>query len=227
VRSIVVVRVCGPWRSREDVEAVLPGWVFEVTGRDAALATQFGEHSGVVTVMSEPYGPEEAARVVHQLLDAGVALLDAGGVGVAGDTRHTPERWRELAARAAAAAAALQGAADPRASLEARLAFWRALWEAWVRAPAAHGPDVLTRGMHVLGRPDAVVALDDLVAEGEEALAEAATLLERFTLLLLAGAADDLTGQSFALGKDALQYTIVREQPGPWPNPWGYWRLSR
>jgi hypothetical protein len=94
-------------------------------------------HRSVLYVLSDSFGRTTAAAAAARMLEVGRVLLDAGGIAVKCESSgisHSADRWR-------------------RPDLP--------LFEAFVRLPITDEDDLYSVGMHLLGLPDAIVAVKD------------------------------------------------------------------
>ena len=155
----------------------------------------------------------QALALVQALLDGGATALKSESSGIA----HGAARWRQLAKRAAAAAAT--GDRLERAS---------ALYAAWVRRPIRDGAVLYSCGMHLLGE-------HDLELGPGEHLTEDLRWMDLLALYLLAEQSDRGLGEGEGFrqrpeGERRILRlrTCERYQPDDFAfNPYGYWQLER
>lgn len=173
-------------------------------------------HRSVVYVLSDAYGRSTAAAWGLRMVEVARALLDAGGIAVKCESSgiaHSALRWRELAARSE----------EP----------WAPLFDAYVRLPIIDdNRDLYSCGMHLLGGPDAQLALGQFP---EEDIRSAYRVLEGFLRELRS---DPLAGtqelQRTFKGEGAGErFLAVREACARYAeddffwNRWGTFRLTR
>ncbi|WP_221621888.1 DUF4261 domain-containing protein [Variovorax sp. KBW07] len=173
--------------------ATAPHW------RDSAEMTAIATHRSVVYLV----GPGGSQQNAESLMQAGAALVRAGGLGVKVESTglsHTPSAWL-----------------DHCAHLYLFFAH-RAL------VIYLTGEDVCSCGMHNLGLKDAVTgSLDDPTAATE--------LLRAFTHYLFTEQPTIRHGQTFSVAADARVYRIEEESSQTYEedslfhNPYGLWRL--
>lgn len=248
----IVLCVPGRFGSREEVEALVPGFGFELepghddrmvdafaasaqSEADAAAFARIGDHTAVVYLLSGSVGRDEAESVAEAMLSAACALLDAGGLGVkceSSGTAHTEGAFRALAAEVEAARDALaQDDLDEDATLTLRHKLVSALYDAYVERPIADDHDVYTCGMHLLGAPDVVIAASAIASEDDPGCVDASDL-DAFALYVLAEplARAEVT---FRTTEDAPAYAVSPEPCTRYPdgdefmNPLGYLRLTK
>src|SRR5262249_23515956 len=133
---------------------------------------------------------------------------------------HARSRWIELAAQAEEwhKAPNLQGAGG---------GFWSALHRAYVQLPIQSEDSFYTCGMHLLGKPDLIVATELMPAN------KAVELFDVFAMYLLAECPDGgfASGHTFQASKAAPRFRVVWEQCTYYEedefffNPFGRWRF--
>ena len=154
--------------------------------------------------------PQPSFEAAYQVLRAGTALLDAGGLAVkveSASLAHSARHWRALAARH-----------DP-ADL------YRALVRLVTDDEAGH-----SCGMHNFGLPDVMVRSGEKVRSGgpDEAVAR---LLDSFNAYLLLEAPDLADGHTFSPDEWSPWYRLAWRVDPYHPaddrchNPYGFWEL--
>jgi len=190
-------------------------------------------HRSVLYLLSRNYDRSDAARVAALMLEAGVALIDAGGSAMKCDSSgiaHSAKRWSELLE-------ATREAGGPSKALsvvaQERELIWTPLFEAFVRLPIVTKTEELySCGMHLLGCPDGIVELGDF--DGKDAWA-ANEVLESFLRSLRVDTGPESVALShtfrapgttdrFLSAREAC--TRYQEDAFFW-NRWGYFRLRR
>ncbi len=173
--------------------AAAPHW------RDTPEMEAVDGHRSVVYLVGSGGSHENATS----LMEAGAALVRAGGLGVKVESTglaHTPAAWL-----------------DHCEHLHLFFAH-RAL------VLYLTGEPVSSCGMHNLG-------LRDAVTDGQDDMAAAVELLRAFTHYLYAEEPEIRAGQTFSVARDAPGYRIEETQDQPYGpdslfhNPYGFWRL--
>jgi hypothetical protein len=174
------------------------------------------KHKSVLYVLSDNFTAAQAPDASLSMLRLGRRLLDAGGVAIkceSGGIAHSRARWTELGERADTADAGDR---------------WPALFAAFVQYPISSDTDLYTCGMHLLGKPDLIVATDVVEA------IDAVDLFAAFGLYLLAECPDGefYSGHTFSLNKKAPKYRVTWEPCTGYDedefffNPFGRWRFN-
>jgi hypothetical protein len=177
-------------------------------------------HRAVVYLISPRLPAPEAQQRSVQALALIQALFDGGATAIKGESSgiaHGAARWRQLARRAATAAAT----GDPleRAST---------LYAAWVRRPIRDGALLYSCGMHLLGE-------HDLELGPGEQLTDDLGWMDLLALYLLAenpgrglGDGEDFRKRPQGERRILRLRTCERYQPEDFSfNPYGYWQLER
>jgi hypothetical protein len=184
---------------------------------------RIGRHATVLYVLSTNFPASEGPAVSHSFLRLGRRLLEAGGIAMKCESSgiaHSRSRWVELAAQAVEGqkVASLRGAGS---------GFWSALYQAYVRLPIQSEDSFYTCGMHLLGKPDLIVATELTPAN------KAVELFDVFAMYLLAECPDGgfASGHTFQASKTAPRFRVVWEQCTDYEedefffNPFGRWRF--
>lgn len=197
-----------------------------LTPRDYAA---IGKHASVLYVLSGKYGPGDAAEKAHRMMRLGRALLASGAAAIKCESSglaHAASRWRALTKEADAGLSAIGKSKTEAKKTLARYRFWSPLRRAYVRSPLLDGSDLYTCGMHLLGRPDAIMRRPKKDRAAEE-------LMSRFNEYVLAECDDDAprAGEGFRVTAKSSRWRIAKERCGRYPwqdfffNPYGYSRL--
>lgn len=241
----IVLCVLGGKSYPKEVEAILAeeGVEHEFRGRDRRMRKAFeasacgvrpslededfariGRHAAVLYVLSENYPASEGPSVSHSFLRLGRRLLEAGGIAMKCESSgiaHSRSRWIELAAQAEKG----QKAPGPQG---AGGGLWSALYQAYVQLPIQSEDSFYTCGMHLLGKPDLIVATELMTAN------KAVKLFDAFAMYLLAECPDGgfASGNTFQAKKAAPRFRVVWEQCTDYDedefffNPFGRWRFT-
>jgi len=190
-------------------------------------------HRSVAYVLSDNFGRSTAAGAASRMIDAGLALIEAGGIAVKCESSgiaHSAARWRELAARLRLGGGSGATRSD---ALEERARAWAPLFDAYVRLPIIDdNKDLYSCGMHLLGASDAHVALADFPGDD---IASAHRVLEGFLREFrndLVPGRQELQRSFKPEGKDD-RFLSVPEPCSRYPedaffwNRWGCFRLRR
>jgi hypothetical protein len=182
------------------------------------------KHSAVLYVLSENFPASEGPEISYSFLRLGGRLLEAGGIAMKCESSgiaHSRSRWIELASQAENGQKHL-GASDARAE------YWSALFDAFVQFPIQSEDDFYTCGMHLLGKPDLIVA------SGMMPVMQAVDLFNIFAVYLLAECPDGgfASSHTFSASKGSPRYRVVWEQCTNYEedefffNPFGRWRFT-
>jgi hypothetical protein len=177
---------------------------------------RIARHESVLYVLSKNFTSGEALEVGRTMLGAGVRLLRAGGVAMKCESSgiaHRSAWWEKLAERAF----------GPDVNRR-----WAGLFDAFVQYPIQSDADLYTCGMHLLGKPDLIVATELMPVE------EAVTLFRVFAIYLLAECPEGAfgSGHTFSLNPDAPRYRVLWEACTGYDeddfffNPFGRWRFT-
>jgi len=177
---------------------------------------RIGKHKSVLYLLSPNFTAGDAPVVSLAFLRLGRRLLEAGGLAMKCESAgiaHGRARWITLTRQAGSKDA------DKR---------WSALFEAFVQFPIQSEADFYTCGMHLLGKPDLIVATDLTPAAG------AAELFTVFAMYLLAECPDGGfgSGHTFSMSHTAPRYRVVWEPCTGYEedefffNPFGRWRFT-
>jgi hypothetical protein len=150
------------------------------------------------------------------MLGTGVRLLRAGGVAMKCESSgiaHRSAWWEKLAERAFGPDVAQR---------------WSGLFDAFVQYPIQSDPDLYTCGLHLLGKPDLIVATELMPVK------EAVILFRVFAMYLLAECPEGAfgSGHTFSLNSDAPKYHVLWEACTGYDeddfffNPFGRWRFT-
>jgi hypothetical protein len=202
---------CGPFLEAEGVEHEFrprdDGMqrAFQVASMTRPSLTEddlahIGRHGTVLYVLSKNVTAAEAPAASKEFLRLGRRLLDAGGIAVKCESAgiaHSKARWTELAELS-----------------EKKEALWTALFRAMVVVLIGSKADFYSCGMHLLGKPDLIIAKSSIAARpGESAVTTAATLFRVFAMYLLEECPNGefTSGHIFSIGRDEPRYRLTWE----------------
>lgn len=139
-----------------------------------------------------PVNSYDGLQVIAALLELGIDVVYCASAFLG----HSAENWKKMA-QYAQSAFKQKGAST--------LGFWMPLFQAFVQFPIEQRRQVFTCGMHLLGKPEVIVAFDVLekiFLTGSEISEEARGYIESFCLFQLAQCPDGhfLSGNTFSVG---------------------------
>ncbi|MDA3630814.1 hypothetical protein [Saccharopolyspora oryzae] len=171
------------------------------------------EHDSVAYVLAQG-GPGDSEYIAERMLALVAELFERCGATAikceSSGLAHGRDTWLELAASADAPDAQLQ---------------------AWVKRPILSEDLLFTCGMHLLGRPDVELQVDDLSDASRRG--EWVELIDGLTgYLHIDAPAEIRDGEGFRLAEDAPRWILRQQDCDRYPeddifyNPQGYWRLT-
>lgn len=244
--------VVGNWKSRAEIAAILDDaeLEYEVEASDPRMVEAFrvsacrvnpsldeaeyraiGKHTSVVYFLGPNFSHEDAPPVSHFMIRVGAALLASGGIAMKCESSgiaHSKERWLEMAVTLDAAFNEFDSSDEER-RLVAVAQFWATLFDAFVRFPLADANEFYSCGMHLLGRPEMVVAKGDFPD-----MNELVGLFQTFGNYLISECDFDTvkTGHTFRADERGRRFRLHNTASNRYPeddfffNPYGEWRLT-
>ena len=178
---------------------------------------RIAKHESVLYVLSKNFTAGQAPDVSRTFLRAGARLLHAGAIAMkceGSGVAHSSARWKALAKRT-----------DDTAN---RAELWAGIFNAYLQYPIQSDHDHYTCGMHLLGKPDLIVATEQMPVEG------AVVLFRAFAMYLLAECPEGTfaSGHTFSTRSEATRYRVVWEPCTGYDeddfffNPFGRWRFT-
>lgn len=189
------------------------------------------KHETVLYIISEPLQEKTTARITYDTMRLGHALLEAGGVAIKCESSgkaHSRAAWMKLADEARESVLPHgNGSTD----------FWPALFNAFVQLPIQSEKDYYSCGMHLLGRPDLIISIEDiqkLFPQEQNTAGTTYVLLATFALYLLIECQHGQfrSGNTFSVDAKSPRLRGTWEpcldyaESDFYYNPFGYWRLS-
>ena len=187
---------------------------------------QIAGHTTALYLMSDNFTAREAPAACRKFLRIGCWLLENGGTAMKCESSgiaHSRERWLQLAHEA------------ERGELTTPET-WNALFRTLVQFPIADSSEQYSCGMHLLGRPDVIIASALLPANlaGLSQAGTAAFLMHSFCWYLLAQCRDKsfVSGHTFQPEARWPIYRLVWEKCQGYDeddlyfNPFGRWRFT-
>jgi hypothetical protein len=202
---------------------------------------QIARHEHVLYFLSDNYPSDRAGVTSLAVLRLGARLLEAGGGAMKCESSglaHSRQRWLELAAQAQQGSEQMiRGDAPPEAREKGAVAFWEALFRAYVQMPLQDGDDLHSCGMHLIGQADLIVAEElfkRATAQADLNANEVCRLFTIFALYLLAECPADgfASGHTFRVADDEPRFRVTWEKCTSYEeddffhNPFGRWRFA-
>jgi hypothetical protein len=237
IESKIIIGIPGFWKDRSDIVKALAeksgGYLFlggmlskintkdffemEIYDHDDGLKKAFSYAGNFTTEQLDAIerhtctlyiiGKGGSIEYANKILDAGVALLNSGGVAIKVESSgiaHTPQHWTSLAE-----------AREPYHTFRAFVTF------------AGEEKYYYSCGMHCLGYPDVVV-----LRNGENS-SEVAKLMETFLLYNLYEKPTLKSGETFSIDANSPHYVLSHkpctnfEVEHLFYNPYGVWELKK
>ncbi len=196
---------------------------------------QIADHSLVVYILSEAYPKDKAFQAASWFLLVACKLLNADAVAMKCESSgiaHSRRRWIELGENCLRNSQSTSDSEDSEPSA----GFYTSLFEAYVQYPIASDEDYYSCGMHLLGKPDVIIAsslLKNALPESDSLIADVAYLFNAFCLYILAESSEChfVSGNIFHPDLELPSFRVIWEECQGYPeddlyfNPYGRWRF--